>query len=152
MKVAGKAMNTAARVTPKMPTRMYSTPAAIPAIQRLEGSSWASRPVQMAAVMAARLKACEPNGAISSEPSPVRVTMGLALVLKPSLRNTSMPGMYCPVRVIRNNGSATLSSALRENAGAVNTGAASARLTLERSTRACSSRKARPSSRMPTTA
>ena len=74
--------------------------------------------------MAAMLKACEPNGAISSEPSPVMVTMGLALVLKPSLRSTSMPGMYWPVSVIRNSGSATLSMALSENSGRVNTGAA----------------------------
>ena len=55
------------------------TPAATPAIQRLDGSSCASSPVQMAAVMAATLKACEPNGAVSSDPSPVTVTRGLAL-------------------------------------------------------------------------
>jgi hypothetical protein len=71
----------------------------------------------MAAVIAAMLKACEPNGAMSSEPRPVIVTMGLALVLKPSLRSTSMPGMYWPVSVMRNSGSATLSKALSENAG-----------------------------------
>ena len=64
--------------------------------------------------MAAMLKACEPNGAISSEPSPVMVTMGLALVLKPSLRSTSMPGMYWPVSVIRNSGSAAQHGVERE--------------------------------------
>ena len=102
--------------------------------------------------MAAMLKACEPNGAISSEPSPVMVTMGLALVLKPSLRSTSMPGMYWPVSVIRNSGSATLSMALSENSGRVNTGAARRSSSPLRSTRCCNSRKARPSARMPTTA
>ena len=34
----------------------------------------------MAAVIAAMLKACEPNGAMISEPRPVMVTIGLALV------------------------------------------------------------------------
>ncbi|MNV82764.1 hypothetical protein D3C71_1765180 [compost metagenome] len=124
----------------------------MPAIQRLDGSSCASRPVAMAAVMAATLKACEPNGAISSEPSPVSATMGLALVLNPSLRSTSMPGMYWPVSVMRNSGKATLSNALSENAGMVKTGAASLNDSPDRSTRSCMSRKSRPSTRMPTTA
>ena len=52
----------------------------MPAIQRLDGSSCASGPVQIAAVIAAMLNACAPNGAISNEPSPVSATMGLALV------------------------------------------------------------------------
>ena len=124
----------------------------MPAIQRLDGSSCASRPVQIAAVMAAMLNAWEPNGAMSSEPSPVTVTMGFALVLKPSLRSTSMPGMYWPVSVIRNSGSATLKVALSENAGMVKTGAASCNASPDRSTRSSMSRKASPSTRMPTTA
>ncbi|MNC56726.1 hypothetical protein D3C75_1063450 [compost metagenome] len=106
----------------------------------------------MAAVMAARLNACEPKGAMSKEPRPVTATIGLALVLKPSLRSTSMPGMYCPVRVIRNNGSATLRAALRVKAGAVNTGVAISSVSCERPACPWISRYARPSARMPTTA
>ena len=66
----------------------------------------ASRPAAFAAVMAAMLKACEPNGAINGDPRPGLATTGLALVLNPSLRSTSMPGMYWPVSVMRNSGNA----------------------------------------------
>jgi hypothetical protein len=37
--------------------------------------------------------------AMMREPRPIMVTMGLALVLKPSFRSTSIPGMYWPVSV-----------------------------------------------------
>ncbi|KAG1079599.1 hypothetical protein G6F40_016244 [Rhizopus arrhizus] len=98
MKALGNTMNNLARVTPK----------------RLRASGCASCPVQMAAVMAATLNAWAPNGAMISEPRPVTVRMGFALVLNPSLRSTSMPGMYWPGRVMMNRGSATPSSACTE--------------------------------------
>ncbi|MNR65236.1 hypothetical protein D3C85_1881950 [compost metagenome] len=61
---------------------------------------------------------------MTSEPRPVRVTIGLALVLKPSLRSTSMPGMYCPVSVMTKSGSATPSREPTEKRGISKTGAA----------------------------
>ncbi|MNR30598.1 hypothetical protein D3C85_1480640 [compost metagenome] len=76
----------------------------------------------------------------------------MALVLKPSLRSTSMPGMYWPVRVIRNSGNATLSKALSENTGMLKTGAANCSCNPDKSTRSWVSRKASPNTRMPTTA
>ncbi|MNP53791.1 hypothetical protein D3C76_1482950 [compost metagenome] len=63
-----------------------------------------------------------------------------------------MPGMYWPVRVIRNSGRATLSMALSENAGAVKTGVASCKRSPDSSTCPRISKKPSPSSRMPTTA
>ena len=102
--------------------------------------------------MAAMLNACEPKGAITSEPRPVTVTMGLALVLNPSFRSTSMPGMYCPVSVMRNKGSATLSAAFSVNSGMVKIGMATCNCRPDRSTRPCTSRNTSPMTRMPTTA
>ncbi|MNO08066.1 hypothetical protein D3C81_2305400 [compost metagenome] len=63
-----------------------------------------------------------------------------------------MPGMYCPVRVIRNNGKATLSSALTENSGVVQTGAARLNSTRSKLTWPITSSSAMPISSTPTMA
>ncbi|KQW45262.1 hypothetical protein ASD02_35170 [Ensifer sp. Root1252] len=99
----------------------------------------------MPRAIAAILKALEPNGAKMSEPKPVTATMGLALVLNPSFRETSIPGICWPVSVIRNSGSATEISAFSENSGKVKTGAANSSFRPDRSTRPCVSRQASPS-------
>ncbi|MNY69221.1 hypothetical protein D3C86_2071230 [compost metagenome] len=56
-------------------------PQATPATQRRSGRGWASSPVQMAAVMAARLMPCAPNGASSRLASPVPPISALLLWL-----------------------------------------------------------------------
>jgi hypothetical protein len=84
------------------------------------------------------------DGAMSNELSPVMVTIGLALVLKPSLRSTSMPCMYWPVGEIRSRGNATLSNALSENSVWANTGAANCSSNSEKSTGPLSQQKSRP--------
>ncbi|MNH41990.1 hypothetical protein D3C79_1035920 [compost metagenome] len=89
----------------------------------------------MAAVIAAMLKACDPKGAVRSDPNPVTIKIGLALVLNPSFRNTNMPGMYCPVKVIIKSGKATPNNACRENVGATKTGDAKASSIWLKSTR-----------------
>ena len=51
----------------------YITPFAAAATQRRSGSAWASRPRQIAAVIAARLRANAPNGARTRVAAPVRL-------------------------------------------------------------------------------
>ncbi|KAG1318143.1 hypothetical protein G6F61_015254 [Rhizopus arrhizus] len=63
-----------------------------------------------------------------------------------------MPGMYWPVRVMMNRGSATPSSACTEKRGISKTGAARRRWMAEKSIRCCASSIATPIARMPTTA
>ena len=58
------------------------------------------------------------------EPKPVTIRMGLALVLNPSFFKTSKPGIYCPVNVIKNKGTAILNVELMEKSGAVRIGEA----------------------------
>ena len=80
-------------------------------------------PVQMAAVMAAMLKAWErtaPSAENQRGHAEDRVGTGVEAVTA----QHSMRGMYCSVRVIRNSGNATLNNALTENSGRVNTGVA----------------------------
>lgn len=60
-----------------------------------------------------------PNSAINKGPKPVTVTIGLTLVIKPSLRNTNMPDIYYPVNIIKNSDNATLSNAFSKNTGLV---------------------------------
>ena len=73
-------------------------------------------------MIAARLKAWEPKGAIKNEPKPVIARIGFALVLKPSFLSINKPGIYCPVKVIKNKGKATLNVAFIEKAGSVKIG------------------------------
>ncbi|MCY1545072.1 hypothetical protein D9M68_809970 [compost metagenome] len=68
------------------------------------------------------------------------------------MRSTSMPGMYCPVSVMTNSGSATPSRACSENRGISNTGAARLRWIAEKSIRPCAMSRPTPMTRMPTTA
>ena len=68
----GKAASNPATAVPNTPTTQYSAPQAAAATQRLSGSACASRPMQIAAVIAARLRAKAPNGASTSVATPVR--------------------------------------------------------------------------------
>ena len=148
----GRPVNSATSVEPKQPTTRYPTPQLTPAIQRFAGSGWASRPVQMAAVMAAGLIACEPNGASSAETAPVVPHTTRSSGRYPSACSTAMPGAYCPARVATSRGTPIPMSAPVENAGIVRCGTASP--APERS--ACSPPRrpvtARPTARAHTTA
>ena len=79
-----------------------------------------------------------------NEPKPVTARIGLALVLKPSFLSTNKPGIYCPVKVIRNKGKAILSIELIENSGAVKIGDANFSSNPAKSIRDCNIRKIKP--------
>ncbi|MCY1217321.1 hypothetical protein D9M72_292280 [compost metagenome] len=73
--------------------------------------------------------------------------IGLALVLKPSFFKINKPGIYCPVKVIKNKGKAILNAELIEKAGAVKIGDANFSSNPAKLIRDWSNRKIKPNSK-----
>src|SRR4051812_46780777 len=81
------------------------------------GSGCASGPAQIAAVIAARLIACPPNGAAIKVEIPVPTSSGGDGGSKPLARSTAKPGMFYDAMVTRNSGSAIETIAGQEKTG-----------------------------------
>jgi hypothetical protein len=69
--VDGNVANNPTSEGPTNPNARYASAYDGPAHQRCRGSACASGPVQIAAEMAARFDVCAPNGAVTSDASPV---------------------------------------------------------------------------------
>src|SRR5690606_8446378 len=98
------------------------------AVYRLAGSSWASGPVQRAAVMAARLMPKAPNGAKSKVATPVQPISGEDGVWYPAARITASPGRFWDATQTANSGRATPISACTLKAGVTHWGVVSEKL------------------------
>src|ERR1700748_831478 len=99
-------------------------PAVTGATQRLFGSGCACGPMQIDAVMAARLSPNEPNGANTSVASPVVVITGETGTVTPAARCAATPGRFCDAIVTRNSGRPRPIAAAALNSGITNTGRA----------------------------
>ena len=80
--------------------------------------------MQIAAVMAARFRPNEPNGASSSVASPVVAITGEIGAVTPAARCAATPGRFCDAIVTMNSGSPRPIAAATLNSGITNTGRA----------------------------